>query len=38
MAIIQQTNGLGNYQKGENEIECTYPNADKAVQAILKKL
>ena len=29
---------LGKYQKGENDIEYTYPNADKAVRAILKRL
>jgi len=38
MAIRKITTGFGGYQKGENIIACTYPNADKAVQAILKRL
>ena len=28
--------GFGKYQKGENEIACTYANADLAVKAMLK--
>jgi len=38
MAISKVTKGFGRYQKGEDAIACTYPNADKAVQAILKRL
>jgi len=38
MAISKVTSGFGRYQKGEDVITCTYPNADKAVQAILKRL
>ena len=30
--------GLGKYQEGEDKIVCTYQNADKAVEAILKRL
>jgi hypothetical protein len=29
---------FGKYQKGEDIIACTYDNADKAVEAILKRL
>lgn len=38
MSKIETTKGFGKYQKGEDEIECTYVNADKAVEAILKRL
>ena len=38
MGIAKVTNGFGKFQKGENVIACTYPNADKAVQSILKRL
>lgn len=37
-AILKATKGFGKYQKGEDVIACTYPNADKAVEAILKSL
>ena len=37
MSKIETTNGLGKYQKGEDDIVCTYPNADQAVKAILKR-
>ena len=36
--ILKVTKGFGKYQKGEDIIACTYPNADKAVEAILKSL
>ena len=38
VAISKVTKGFGGYQKGEDVIVCTYPNADKAVKAILKRL
>ena len=38
MAISKVTKGLGRHQKGEDKIVCTYPNADKAVKAILDRL
>ena len=38
MAIAKVTNGIGRTQKGEDKIMCTYPNADKAVKALLKRL
>jgi len=38
MAIAKVPKGAGRTQKGENKIACTYPNADKAVEAILKRL
>jgi len=38
LAISKVSNGFGRYQRGENDIACTYPNADKAVKAILKRL
>ena len=36
MVIQTVGHGFGKYQRGENDIVCTYPNADKAVKAILK--
>ena len=38
MSIAVVKKGLGRHQKGEDQIVCTYPNADKAVEAILKRL
>ncbi len=38
MEIAKVTNGIGRTQKGEDKITCTYPNADKAVEALLKRL
>jgi hypothetical protein len=38
MAIAKVTNGIGRTQKGEDKISCTYANADKAVEALLKRL
>lgn len=38
LAISKVTKGFGRYQDGEDVIVCTYQNADKAVQAILKRL
>jgi len=38
MAIKVVKKGLGRHQKGEDVIVCTYQNADKAVEAILKRL
>ena len=38
MTISKATSEFGRYQKGEDVIACTYPNADKAVKAILKRL
>jgi len=35
---MSKTNDFGKYQKGEDVIECTYDNADKAVKSILKRL
>lgn len=32
------TQEYGKYQQGEDVIACTYENADKAVEAILKRL
>jgi len=37
-AISKSNGGFGRYQKKEDIIDCTYPNADKAVKAILKRL
>lgn len=38
MAIAKVTKGTGRTQKGEDKISCTYQNADKAVEALLKRL
>lgn len=38
MKIAKVKSGLGRYQAGEDKIVCTYPNADKAVAALLKEL
>lgn len=36
--ILSIKGGIDRYQKGEDTIACTYPNADKAVEALLKRL
>lgn len=38
MVISKVTKGFGKYQPGEDVIDHTYPNADKAVQSILDRL
>lgn len=38
MTIQKVTKGFGRYQKGEDVIVCTYPNADEAVKSLLKSL
>ena len=38
MAIIMATKDADRIQKGEDKIVHTYPNADKAVKEILKRL
>jgi len=37
VAISKVSKGFGKFQKGEDVIVCTYPNADKAVESILKR-
>jgi len=36
VAILKET--TNKFQKGENAISCTYPNAKEATKAILKSL